>query len=674
MKIRLRWVILFFVAVVLSGLYFIPTNAEYVRLAIESHEYDLAERLLKPYLSRPDPPSWALVDGARVEIHRGFPDRAALYLERLLARHPDDTKDRLKLARLYLNMNEPRRALLHYARLSESGILSRSVFRETVRLNDFLNRSQSVIDLYHRMLSLRPGDQTLWRDLIKYDRAVGNLGDEKENLIKLSEANPHREDYLRELISLCYAMGDYDAAVRYIRKLADLHGNVDDSIEAGVRSFLHLGDPIPGFLLYLRLKDGVVSADALEGVAWAFYAARYKTLSLSAFRDLARRYPQNRTYHDDVVWLSDELGWYDQAREALIAEQTLGVETPERARIRILDLDDRYRKTGMAQYDLLRWMGETRSALSVMLLYADYAQSRDRLPLARNILVRANVLYPGRPYLRETLATYYRWNNEPAEAGAVLFAMALEHGSPRQRLLEAEKDFESGDRLEPAKGVLFRVVFKDGRSDYMQDLEHLFSLYDQSSYRTGLGHLAKAASRFPGLFVQRKILIAQILVWQKKTDKARRIADDLVREYPSNRALLIRFAGWFDDLGRPDIALSYIRRMVLLNSDDPKGLEQLIHHLRWVGKEKELPKLYEALLEIDPKNAEAETYLGDREYELGQFRKAIPFFQSLVDEGKAGHREIFRLAESYRELGNQRLARKYYKTALAVLTGPVGTE
>jgi tetratricopeptide (TPR) repeat protein len=674
MKIRGLWVVLFFVLVVVSGLYFIPTNAEYVRLAIESHEYDLADALLASYLSRPDPPTWSLVDGARVEIHRGYPDKAALYLERLLARHPDDTKDRLRLARLYLGMNEPRRALLHYARLSEKGVPSRAVFRETVRLNDLLNRSQSVIELYHRMLALQPDDQSLWRDLIRYDRAIGNLGDEKEILVKLVQLHPHREDYLKEVISLSYALGDFEGAVRYIKMLADLHGNADASLEEGVRSFLHLGEGIQGFLLYLRLKDGIVSADALEGVAWAFYGYRYRTLALSVFGDLARRFPNNRKYDDDVVWLADELGWYDRAREALLAEERSGVDTPDRIRIRILDLDDRFRRTGPAQADLLRWMGETNASLPVMLLYADYAQSHDKIALAQNLMIRANALYPGKAYLKEALATYYRWNNEPANAGAVELSLALEEGAPRKKLLEAEGDFESGDRLDPAKGVLFRVVFQDGRSDYMRDLNHLFSLYDQSSYRRGLEHLAKASSRFPGLFVQRKILIAQILVWQKRTAKAKRVVDSLVRESPSNRALLIRVSGWFDDLDRPDISLAYIRRTVLMDPDDPKGIALLIQHLRWVGKEKELPKLYTRLLEIDPGNSEALTYLGDEQFDLGRFRKAVPFYRRLVDSGKAGHREVFRLAESYNQLGNRRLARKYYLTALALLSGPVGNE
>ena len=673
MKIRRIWVILFFGTLGFFGLFFIPSRGEYIRLAIQSHEYDLAHGLLKPYLARKSPPAWALSDGATVEIRRGYLEKAATYLEELLVQTPRNTSERLRLARLYLSMNHPRKALLHYAFLARQHAVSTGTFHEAVRLDDLLNRSRSVIGLYHRMLRSNPENLTLWKELVRYDRATGHLVDERKALASLLRREPHRQDYLRELISLEYALGDYRSVVLLLRHTGYASSDLAPVLLEGVRSFLHLDRAIQGYLLYRRLENNVTSNDAIEGVAWLFYRHRYWTLALSVFGDLARRAPENRIYLDDEVWLAEKLGWLDQARATLEVIARRGLDTPENARRRLLDLSLRHHQWGIAQADLIRWMGEGRDRLFALRLFADYAQSRNNLPLAIQLLRQANTLFPGNRPSQESLDTLYRWNNQPGDAGALLLSRALSSGEDRPDLLRAVRQFEDANLPEPAKGVLFRIVARDTPENLPGDMDHLFALYDASPRKTGLAHLARVVRKYPSRYGAKNLLIAQTFVWEKRVGAARRTVDALVRTYPANRAILFRASRWFADLDRPDLALRYDWKAYRMNPSDPAGILQLTRHLRWTGRTADLSKLYRRLLNLDPDNKRALTALGDDLYDRGRYAQALFYYRKLLGTGQAGHRVLFRIAESYDRLGNRKQAFRFYRRTLGVLSAPGGS-
>ena len=669
MKIRPVWIVLFFGTISFFGLFFIPSRGEYVRLAIQSHEYDLAHRLLKPYLARESPPEWALSDAATVEIRRGYPEKAAACLEELLVQTPRNTSERLRLARLYLSMNHLRKALLHYAFLAHQNDVSPGTFHEAVRLDDLLNRSRSVIGLYHRLLRAEPKNLALWKELVRYDRATGHLVDEKQALGALLRREPHRQDYLRELIALEYALGDYQSVVGLLLRPGAQNGDLSPVLLEGVRSFLHLDRAIQGYLLYRRLASNVTSNDAIEGIAWIFYHHRYRTLALSVFGDLARRAPDNRIYLDDEVWLAEKLGWFEQARGILEEIARKNLDTPENARRRLLDLSLRHHRWGIAQADLIRWTGKGGSdRLSVLRLFADYAQDRNNLPLAIQLLRQANTLFPGNRATRESLATLYRWNNQPGSAGALLFALALADSEKRPDLLRAVRQFEDADLPEPAKGVLFRILARDSKRNRMDDLEHLFALYEESPRKTGLGHLARIVRRYPEHFGSKNLLIAQTFVWEKRVRAAGHTVDALVRAYPANRAILFRASRWFADLDRPDLALRYDWKAYRMNPSDPAGILDLTRHLQWTGRTAALPKLWRRLLKVEPDNRRALTALGDDLYDRGDYAQALVYYRKIFRSGQAGHRVLFRIAESYDRLGNRKQAFRFYRRTRAVLS------
>ncbi|MHB1285727.1 MAG: tetratricopeptide repeat protein [Leptospirales bacterium] len=672
MKIRPLWAILFFGFVIFFGIFFIPTQGEYIRLAIQSHEYDLAHRLLKPYLAQKHPPVWSLSAGAEVEIRRGYPEKAALYLETLLTQTPLNSRERLTLARLYLSMNHPRRALLHYAILAKQQSTNSETFQEAVRLNDLLNRNRSVLSLYHHMLKLTPHDTTLWKELIDYDRESGNIIDERKALEALAEAHPHRQDYLRALISINYSLGHYQSVATTLHSLATLNGDIAPILEESIRSLVHLGRAVQGYLLYQKVKNNVPSTDSLEGVAWIFYQHGYKTLALSVFEDLSSRIPSSRKYRDNEIWLSDQLGWFDQARAFLVKSGLDQIDTPENVRSRILDLDIRYHRLDLAQSDLIRWMGETQNALSVLRLYSDYAQNRNNLPLAINLLRQANTLYPGRRDLQKSLIKLYLWNNQPDNAGSLALANALSSGGVRQDLLRAERQFEDANRPESAKGVLFRVVSRDTAHDYLSDLNHLFTLFNQTTQKTGLAHLAQVSDRFPDRFGTRDLMIVQTFVWEKRVHAAKRLLDSLIRTHPNNRALLFSASQWFDDLNHPEIALQYDREAYRKNPGDPAAILRLSRHLGELGKYRDLPILYRQLLAIDPENRQALVFIGNDLYNHGRYSRAIVYFRKLLRLDQAGHREIFLMASSYDRIGNRKMAWKYYHLAMNLLDNHPG--
>ena len=315
-------------------------------------------------------------------------------------------------------------------------------------------------------------------------------------------------------------------------------------------------------------------------------------------------------------------------------------------------------------------MAETRSSLPVLRLFSDYAQDRNNLPLAISMLRQANTLYPGNQGLQESLATLYRWNNQPGDAGALLLAISLSSGDTRPSLLLAVRQFEEGNLPDPAEGILFRIVSRDTFQHYMDDLDHLFTLYDESSVKTRLTHLARVSGRFPDRFGSRDLLIAQTFVWEKRVRSAKRIIDSLIRNYPNNRALLFRASKWFADLDRPELAIHYDWEAYRMNPDDLAGILRLTRHLQWLGQDRELPRLYHQILTIDPDNRQALAYIGEDLYDHGRYEKSIIYFQRLLRTGKAGHRELFLMAIAYDRLGNRKLARKYYRLTLNLLPIP----
>jgi hypothetical protein len=96
LKIRFIWIVLAGAIFLLVSFLLVPSNSEYVRLAIDGGDYDYASALLKPFLRIPDLPLWALRDAAKVSALRGYPQRATRYLEELLNKDPQKYQDRLE--------------------------------------------------------------------------------------------------------------------------------------------------------------------------------------------------------------------------------------------------------------------------------------------------------------------------------------------------------------------------------------------------------------------------------------------------------------------------------------------------------------------------------------------------------------------------------------------------
>ncbi|MHB8423042.1 MAG: tetratricopeptide repeat protein, partial [Leptospirales bacterium] len=135
-----------------------------------------------------------------------------------------------------------------------------------------------------------------------------------------------------------------------------------------------------------------------------------------------------------------------------------------------------------------------------------------------------------------------------------------------------------------------------------------------------------------------------------------------------------RASQWFSDLDHPELAIHYDWAAYRMNTADTSGILRLIRHLRWLGQDKDLPRLYHQILKVNPDNSQALAYEGEDLYDHGHYAQSILYFRRLLRTGKASHREVFLMANSYDRLGNRKKARKYYRLTLNLLSLPPGAK
>ena len=166
MKIRLIWIVLAGAIFLLVSIILVPSDSEYVRLAIDGGDYDYASALLKPFLRSPAPPLWALRDAAKVSVFQGYPQRATRYLEALLKKDPLKYQDRLELARLYLDLYQPHKAADELHTLLESDRLPVKDMLNLAKSYDIMNLSSSAPEILHKVADSHPKDMSYWKAIL----------------------------------------------------------------------------------------------------------------------------------------------------------------------------------------------------------------------------------------------------------------------------------------------------------------------------------------------------------------------------------------------------------------------------------------------------------------------------------------------------------------------------
>ncbi|EQD80505.1 hypothetical protein B1A_00823, partial [mine drainage metagenome] len=143
----------------------------------------------------------------------------------------------------------------------------------------------------------------------------------------------------------------------------------------------------------------------LESAAWYFYQKKYEGYALSIFERLLMREPKNKDNWDNAVWLADKMGWYQRTR-MLMEERQKVLPLPEALfHVRMLDLDLRYHLDGLAQKDLLTWLGQPPGpSLPDLRLAWQNAENHKNLPLKGALLKQALSLNPQLDVLRSDLA------------------------------------------------------------------------------------------------------------------------------------------------------------------------------------------------------------------------------------------------------------------------------
>ncbi len=663
MRIRFVWIVLAGALFLLAAFLLVPGDSQYVRLAIDAGDYDYASTLLAPRLKRPHPPLWVLREAARVEALRGYPARAASDLERLLRRDPGSYRDRLELARLYLGLYEPEKAAREFAILLRAKRLPEPEMRRLAGSYDLMNLPSAALSILHRLAAAHPGDMSYWKAILVYDTQTGNDPDMARTLRILTRRFPDRIDYLAMRLTLAYRQGHNREVLRMMDRLRAHGADPDPVLVPALRALFRLRRPAEAYLLYRALAPEISQDGVIASSAWLFARKKYLAWSLSAFEELVRRHPQDRKRWEEALWLSDKMGWYSRTRALLEARQKAIPVDRERFHAELLDLDLVHGLTGVAQRDLLGWLGASGGpALSDLRLGWQSAEDKGNLPLAAARMRQALALYPGnRPVFFDLVRTELD-RNRPDLAGALLAARGLATGD-RSLLRQGIRAFTEAGAIAPRMGLYFRLLRGDSRQRFQNDQYALFRLYADSAPRPDLSPLIEALGRHPGQSAVLGMELARILVWERHFAQARRAIDRISRAWPQNRAILFQASDWFVAADRLPIALTYDARIVQLMPDDPQGLALLIRDQRWAGREAGLAAAYERLLALSPGNREALVYLADDAYYHGAFRKAIGYYRRAVAGGDTDYAVLYHLGMALGRTGNPRMARRMFRLA-----------
>ena len=667
LNIRFAWIFLASLLFYAFSLFLIPTRAEYVDLAIISGNYDYASQLLTPVLAEKKPPVWSLRDASRVSVLQGYPKRAARYLERLVAEDPEEYQDRLELARLYLDQYQPGKAAVQLHILLQNKKLPLKDMLKLAKSYDLMALPEAALEILHRLADSHGRDMDYWKTILIYDSQTGNIDDTARTLRKLTTKFPKRIDYLQLRINLAYRRGRYAEAIRITDRMKSLHAGLDRSLMPAIRSLFHLKRPVDAYLLYRQTSLNISDDGVLSSAAWYFHQKKYDGYALSIFENLLSRDPKNKENWEDAVWLADKMGWYQRAR-MLMEERQKELPLPEELfHVRLLDLDIRYHMDGLAQKDLLTWMGQPPGpSLPDLRLAWQNAENHKNLPLKGALLKQAVSLNPQLEVLRSDLAQNDIAQGEEQMAGGVIFARGLASNN-KEMIRRSIPYFRDTDQTETLKGIYFRLASSDGRSAFRNDQFELFSLFEDSPHKAGLRHLVKVLTRYSDISPAMSMELSRVLIWKKNYAMAQKLIDHVIVDYPFNRALLFQASDWFIEADQVPLALIYDKKLVDLFPSDPEGYALFIKHRIWAGDNRQILVHYQHLLKLQPANRSALLFLADHAYYHGEFRTAIGYYRRATKDGVLDYRVFYHMGQSFRELGDKRMARKMYKLSWKML-------
>jgi predicted Zn-dependent protease len=615
------------------------------------------------------PPVWALRDAARVSALQGYPKKATRYLERLVEENPGEYRDRLELARLYLDQYQPGKAAVQLHILLQKKKLPLGDMVNLAKSYDLMDLPGSALEILHRLADSHARDMDYWKTILIYDSQTGNIGDTARTLRRLTKKFPKRIDYLQLRMNLAYRRGRYAEAIRMMDRLKSLHSGVDKALMPAIRSLFHLNRPVDAYLLYRQSAVDIADNGVLASAAWYFLKKKYDGYALSIFENLVDRDPKNKENWEDAVWLSDKMGWYERTR-MLMQKRQINLPLPEELfHVRLLDLDLRYHLDGEAQKDLLTWLGQPPGpSLPDLRLAWQNAENHKNLPLKGALLKQAISLNPDLDVLRSDLAGNDLDQGKEKMAGAVILARGLATDN-RAMIRRSIPYFRDAGEIETLKGIYFRLASSDGKGGFRNDQFALFGLFQDSSHKDkdGLQHFVHVLGRYPELSATMSLELARVLIWNKEYAMAEKSINQVVSAYPANRALLFQASDWFIEADQTAIALLYDKELVDMLPSDPEGFALLLKHRIWAGENRQILVYYRHLLNLQPDNASALLFLGDHAYYHGKFRSAIGYYQRATKAGILDYRVFYHMGQAFRELGDNRMARKMYRLSWKLL-------
>ena len=183
--------------------------------------------------------------------------------------------------------------------------------------------------------------------------------------------------------------------------------------------------------------------------------------------------------------------------------------------------------------------------------------------------------------------------------------------------------------------------------------------------------LARIGAGKRGAFERLTVLQARALQALHKRDEAVKLLDEHLAAHPDDPDLLTARAGMLAAAGDTEKAEAMLRKAIAVDALHRQARQLLAALLQKEGRTGEAAEVYEALLRIQPDNADALAAVG--KFTLDDPERARPYLEEAVRLQPGRWQPMVNLAVCYVRLGQPEKAESYLRRALAIEPKAVST-
>jgi tetratricopeptide (TPR) repeat protein len=220
--------------------------------------YKKARPLLAELAEMKDVDQEVLIRAAKVHDALGLANIAARYWQRIVDREPDNSMAQSRLADIFENGGQLRKALPHLLFLVKHDPADARLLARIGHVYDRIGQPGKALTFYERYLKLHPDDPTILRAVVKIEAALGNKDATLSALENYFQVEPESGPAdLKLAVRLYDAAGRFHKAIPLYRKLLALSPDDPDLLAALANDLLAIGENEGALSMWKRLA-GIV--------------------------------------------------------------------------------------------------------------------------------------------------------------------------------------------------------------------------------------------------------------------------------------------------------------------------------------------------------------------------------------------------------------------------------